>query len=428
MTCSDGISIDASSDAANECGGTLDIEQTEADYNTERGDGSVGQMENIGMDQPSDGAFYSGAVIDSSETGGTVPFMLIFSGLDASGLPIIFDYFTATIDPSLGPEYPYSFTYEDPAGSTVDTIEVSFPEITADSIYAILMGGGAEPHALTITLLWNAEEDLDVTFTCNDGVTIDWYNQGGENSCGARLDVEQTISDYDTERGDGSLGQIENISLDYPSYGTEYGGQIIHYSGGSPVDFMVVYSGLDDEGTLVIYDYLIETLDPETSREYWWSFLYEGPFQYTFEQVAQEQVYFPEVTGDVVDEILKQEGTYVDAFTITLLWNADDDLDLAFDCHDGKTIDWGNKEGTNSCRARYDVEQGKPNYNVARGDGSFGQVENIRIPVPTPGHPYTGRVIHWTKQYSVEFMVILSGLDEDGNTVIYDYFQGILNP
>jgi len=74
------------------------------------------------------------------------------------------------------------------------------------------------------------------------------------------------------------------------------------------------------------------------------------------------------------------------------------------------------------------VEQGKSTYNVERGDGSFGQVENIRISTPTPDYTYTGKVIHWTKEYSVDFMIIFSGLDSDGNTVIFDYFTSIINP
>jgi len=50
---------------------------------------------------------------------------------------------------------------------------------------------GIQIDTLTITLLWNAEADLDVSFTCDDdGVTIDWTNMDGNNTCGAILDVD----------------------------------------------------------------------------------------------------------------------------------------------------------------------------------------------------------------------------------------------
>ena len=89
---------------------------------------------------------------------------------------------------------------------------------------------------------------------------------------------------------------------------------------------------------------------------YEYSFQYPGPFQYTEEEVDSIEVYFPEINDITLNNILRNEGTYVDALTITLLWNADDDLDLAFICDDGETIDWGNKEGNNACGAIYDVE------------------------------------------------------------------------
>ena len=40
---------------------------------------------------------------------------------------------------------------------------------------------------------------------------------------------------YNNERGDGSLGQIENVSVDYPVDETTYVGQIMQYTYGGPV-------------------------------------------------------------------------------------------------------------------------------------------------------------------------------------------------
>jgi len=48
---------------------------------------------------------------------------------------------------------------------------------------------GTEIKEFSITLIWNAEEDLDLSFTCSDGTVID--NSGGsENECGANFDID----------------------------------------------------------------------------------------------------------------------------------------------------------------------------------------------------------------------------------------------
>ena len=41
-----------------------------------------------------------------------------------------------------------------------------------------------------------------------------------------------------------------------------------------------------------------------------------------------------------LDYILRELGTEIDQMTVTLLWNAEEDLDLTFNCDDGTTIDW----------------------------------------------------------------------------------------
>ena len=60
---------------------------------------------------------------------------------------------------------------------------------------------------MVITLLWNADDDLDLAFTCiDDNVKIDWSNAKGENICGAVYDVANSEEEYNSVRGDGSLG------------------------------------------------------------------------------------------------------------------------------------------------------------------------------------------------------------------------------
>ena len=42
---------------------------------------------------------------------------------------------------------------------------------------------------VSVTLLWNAEENLDLTFSCDEWTTIDSKNADGPNDCGAVLDI-----------------------------------------------------------------------------------------------------------------------------------------------------------------------------------------------------------------------------------------------
>lgn len=99
--------------------------------------------------------------------------------------------------------------------------------MNVENLQSILSAEGTSVNELTITLFWNADEDLDVTFQCVDGVTIDWSNREPDNTCGARQDVDQIQDQYNQERGDGSFGQIENISVDLPEIDTTYSGSII---------------------------------------------------------------------------------------------------------------------------------------------------------------------------------------------------------
>jgi len=52
-----------------------------------------------------------------------------------------------------------------------------------------LAGAGGELGALTFTLLWNSDTDLDLHFMC-DYTEINYFNKSPSNSCGAFLDVD----------------------------------------------------------------------------------------------------------------------------------------------------------------------------------------------------------------------------------------------
>ena len=169
--------------------------------------------------------------------------------------------------------------------------------IDAERLEAITSWAGSAPDKLTVTLLWDAEEDLDLAFVCQDGVKINWDNSKGENGCAAVYDVEEGIAEYGSERGDGSVGQLENIKVSTPTNNIAYQIMVTHYTRQAPVDFMLFFSGLDVSGELVIFESYYGTLDPgdfapEETPEYVHTFTYLDPLGQTTE------VDFPDIDGD----------------------------------------------------------------------------------------------------------------------------------
>lgn len=67
----------------------------------------------------------------------------------------------------------------------------SFPAAVPNVIDLILAPYGIEVTAMTITLFWNAEADLDLSVTCG-GDLIDKDTSGLPNSCLGSLDISET--------------------------------------------------------------------------------------------------------------------------------------------------------------------------------------------------------------------------------------------
>jgi len=59
-----------------------------------------------------------------------------------------------------------------------------------------------------------------------------------------------------------------------------YSGKILHTSGGSMVQFMLIFTYLDADGNVIIFDYISATIDPAISLEYEYSFTYDDPLGY----------------------------------------------------------------------------------------------------------------------------------------------------
>lgn len=146
-------------------------------------------------------------------------------------------------------------------------VPVEPPPPSTDGVAGILSGIGAASAPLTVTLLWNAPVDLDLYLYCPDGSEVG-YNSGVgvlNPACDAKLDHDMVADGYNVARGDGSLGQVENISVGLeadeetgqartaPADGTTFVGDVHYYGGSGPADFQVVFSGTDAEGTLHVF-------------------------------------------------------------------------------------------------------------------------------------------------------------------------------
>jgi len=116
FNCNDDTDAISSSniDGYNVCSAKLDLYQEEFE--------AFGSIENISVDTPIHGVTYTGQIINLSEEDGIVDYILIFSGQDASGNMIIFDYMQGTIDPSIRNDYTYSFTYSDPSADLSNSL------------------------------------------------------------------------------------------------------------------------------------------------------------------------------------------------------------------------------------------------------------------------------------------------------------------
>lgn len=74
-------------------------------------------------------------------------------------------------------------------------------------------------------------------------------------------------------RGDGTTGQIENISLGQGSEGHTYTGYVNYYSGSGNAPFQLIFSGTDPAtGTLHVYEQ--QYVDPFESGTHNYEFTY----------------------------------------------------------------------------------------------------------------------------------------------------------
>jgi len=125
------------------------------------------------------------------------------------------------------------------------------------ALEAILTGIGVTGAPLTVTLLWTGEVDLDLYMYCPNtgtGIGYDFGVNVMNPDCNGKLDWDHVEDAYGFVRGDGSTGQIENISINDVSEGTTFNGVVNYYGySNAPQSFQVVFSGTDFDGHLHVY-------------------------------------------------------------------------------------------------------------------------------------------------------------------------------
>lgn len=134
FNCNDGTDAISSSntDGYNVCSAKLDLYQEEYE--------AFGSIENISVDAPIHGVTYTGQIINLSEEDGIVDYTLIFSGLDASGNTVIFDYMQGTIDPAVRNDYAWWFIYSDPSADLSNGGGASQEQLSKTQLVSLVEG------------------------------------------------------------------------------------------------------------------------------------------------------------------------------------------------------------------------------------------------------------------------------------------------
>ena len=89
--------------------------------------------------------------------------------------------------------------------------------------------------------------------------------------------MDQQADLYNNVRGDGSLGQVENISLGNVVDGQTFTGYIHYWGGSGNAPFQVVFSGVDADGNRHVFGQeFVDPFDVVDGRHNY-SFTYSQP-------------------------------------------------------------------------------------------------------------------------------------------------------
>ena len=83
----------------------------------------------------------------------------------------------------------------------------------AEEVTKIIHNSRGHTGLVTLTLTWNAPQDLDLWFDCKDEREdyLVYHYHKYVRKCDARLDIDMREDERTKIRLDGSVGQIENI-------------------------------------------------------------------------------------------------------------------------------------------------------------------------------------------------------------------------
>ena len=210
-----------------------------------------------------------------------------------------------------------------------------------------LNASGALSGSITISMLWDTDDDLDLHVLTPSGEEIYYSNK---IAAGGELDVDANVGGRTMDN------PVENIFFEAPENG-EY------------VVIVDCYSDRSDGDT----EYLVRVTVGDTSQTF------TGVINSGEDVEVTRFVYGGEGSGlneNTLDSSLNANGALTGAITVSMLWNTDDDLDLYVTAPSGEQIYYGNR---NAAGGELDVDA-----NVG-GRTMDNPVENIYFEAPENG-------------------------------------------
>ena len=214
--------------------------------------------------------------------------------------------------------------YSGTIDGTTTTLEIagftytggSVSESTLESVLDSIDAGVGE---ITVSMLWDSDDDLDLHMYTPDGSEIYYSNR---EAGGGTLDVDANVGGRTMDN------PIENIYFPNPEPGT-YTVFIKDYSDRSdgPTDYIVRVTVGGESQTFT------GTIDGSGTEITIVTFVYGG---------SSGEGTEPDESN--LDSVLDSLGAGTGEITISMLWDSDDDLDLHVSTPDGSEISYSNRE------------------------------------------------------------------------------------
>ena len=206
-------------------------------------------------------------------------------------------------------------------------------EEALDAMLASLNAGSGD---ITISMMWDSSDDLDLHVFTPDGSEIYYNNRTAQNGV---LDIDANTYDHMMDSPD------ENVYFTSP-YNGEYWIYVNDYEDRTEgiTNFMVRIT-IGGESQI-----FTGTIDGTTS---------------TIEVVGFE--YSGGISEADMDDVLNSLGAGTGEITISVIWDSEDDIDLHVSTPSGEEVYYGNREaggGTLDVDANYDVMMDEPVENI----------------------------------------------------------------